>query len=50
MEKQKGKLIPNYFADLIVLDQNIFTLPPEDIRKTTIILTMIDGKIVYSNL
>lgn len=50
MEDEKGKLIPNYLADLIVLNQDLFTVPSETIRQTRVLLTMVDGKIVYSNL
>jgi predicted amidohydrolase YtcJ len=39
---ETGKL-----ADMIVLDQNLFDVDPERIRDTNVILTMVDGKIVY---
>jgi len=39
---EAGKL-----ADLIVLDKNIFTIPPKEILTTKVDLTMMDGRIVY---
>lgn len=47
MEHEKGKLKPNYFADLIILDQNIFNIDPEKIRETEVLLTMVGGQVVY---
>ncbi|MBW1659252.1 MAG: amidohydrolase [Deltaproteobacteria bacterium] len=42
-----GSITPGKLADFIVLDQNIFDIPPERIPTTKILLTCIDGKIVY---
>lgn len=46
-EHEKGQLKPNYFADLIVLDQNIFDINPEQLRDTQVLLTMVGGQITY---
>ncbi len=46
-EKIKGKLLPGYYGDLIVLDQDLFTIPPSEISGTQVELTMVEGKIVY---
>ncbi len=46
-EDVKGKLIPGYYADLIVLDQDIFTIDPSNISDIQVDLTMVDGNIVY---
>jgi predicted amidohydrolase YtcJ len=46
-EHHKGRLFEGYDADLIVLDQPIFELEPNEIRNVTVALTMVDGKIVY---
>ncbi|NBG89314.1 amidohydrolase [Isachenkonia alkalipeptolytica] len=46
-EDVKGKLLPGYFADLIVLDRDLFTVRPSEISDTQVELTMIDGKVVY---
>lgn len=47
-EKEKGTLTVGKFADLAVLSQNIFQIPLEALPGTTSILTMINGKVVYS--
>jgi predicted amidohydrolase YtcJ len=46
-EKQKGKLAPGYFADLVVHSQDLFSIPTMDIHKTKVLLTMVDGKVVF---
>lgn len=46
-ENEKGTLIPGMLADLVVLSQDIFTIPAEHLPATKSVLTMIDGKIVY---
>ena len=47
-EKTKGSLTPGKLADLIMLDNNILESDPEMIRKTKVILTILDGRIVFS--
>ena len=49
-EHKKGKLSPGYLADLVILDRNIFALPPEEWLHTKVIGTMVDGEWVYSEL
>jgi predicted amidohydrolase YtcJ len=46
-EKDKGSLEPGKFADLVVLSQDIFSVPPPELPKTDSVLTMVGGKIVY---
>ncbi|MCX7748816.1 MAG: amidohydrolase [Clostridia bacterium] len=46
----KGTLKPGKFADIAVLSQDIFTLPPPAILGTESVLTIVGGKIVYNNL
>jgi predicted amidohydrolase YtcJ len=46
-EKQKGTLSKGMLADLAVLSQDIFTIPPMQLMGTRSVLTMIDGQIVY---
>ena len=47
-EDFKGRLKPGYVADLIVLDQDIFTIDPMEIKNIKVEKTMIDGEFVYS--
>lgn len=46
-EHELGTLEKGKLADLIVLDQNLFAIDPERIRETNVVLTMVDGDIVY---
>lgn len=46
-EKDKGSLEPGKFADLAVLSQDIFSVPPPELPKTESVLTMVGGKIVF---
>jgi predicted amidohydrolase YtcJ len=46
-ESKKGSLEPGKFADLIVWHDDPYALKPADLFKSTIDLTMVDGKAVY---
>lgn len=43
-----GSLEPGKFADLIVLDRNPLTIPPEDIANVKVLRTVVGGKTVYT--
>lgn len=42
-----GSLEVGKFADMIVIDRNVFTIPPEDIENVKVLLTVVGGKTVY---
>ena len=46
-EKDKGSLEPGKLADIAVLSQDIFTVAPPDLMKTTAVITIVDGKIAW---
>ncbi len=46
-ESVKGSLEPGKLADLIVLDRNILTCPANDVKDTKVLLTMLNGNIVW---
>jgi predicted amidohydrolase YtcJ len=46
-ENDKGSLQPGKLADLAVLSQDIFTIPPPDLPKTESVLTLVGGNVVY---
>ncbi|MBA4147424.1 MAG: amidohydrolase [Verrucomicrobia bacterium] len=46
-EKVKGSLEPGKLADLIVIDRDILNCRVEDVRHTKVLMTMVDGKIVW---
>ena len=47
-EEFLGTLEPGKFADLVVIDRNIFTIPEEDIKNIQVEKTYLAGKEVYS--
>ncbi|MDH4126180.1 MAG: amidohydrolase [Gammaproteobacteria bacterium] len=47
MEDQIGSVEVGKKADLVVLDQDIFEIDPFTIHKTGVLMTMLDGTIVY---
>jgi predicted amidohydrolase YtcJ len=46
-ENSKGKLQPGYYADFVVLSKDLFTIDPSEIHTTKVLLTIVDGKVVY---
>ncbi len=46
-EHQKGQLRPGFLADLVLLSEDIFAMPPEDAARVHPLLTVCDGRIVY---
>jgi hypothetical protein len=44
-----GSISPGKLADLVVLDRDIFDVPPGEIAGAQPVLTIFDGEIVYSN-
>lgn len=47
MEDRLGQLSPGYLADLIVLDRDPFTCPPEQIPTISPLATMLNGEWVF---
>jgi predicted amidohydrolase YtcJ len=47
MEDRLGQLRPGYLADVIVLSQNLYKVPPSSVGQTSVLLTVVDGKIVW---
>ena len=45
----KGSLTRGKLADITVLSQNFLKMSPEEILKTKIVLTILEGKIIYRN-
>ena len=48
-ERIKGSITYGKLADLTVLSQNFLKMPPENILTTKIVLTILEGKIIYRN-
>ena len=49
-EKEKGTVAPGKLADLVVLSDDLFAIPPEKIRDARVMMTIVGGKIVYENM
>jgi hypothetical protein len=46
-EHVQGSLSPGKFADLAVLDRDIFEIPPEEIPDTEVEMTVFAGRVVH---
>ncbi len=46
-EKETGSIEPGKAADLIVLDRNLFEIPPSQIHDAKVLLTLLEGREVY---
>jgi predicted amidohydrolase YtcJ len=42
-----GTIAPGKRADLVLLDRDVLTVPPEEMRETKVLWTMVAGKTVY---
>jgi len=46
-EKETGSIEVGKAADLVVLDRNLFEIPPEEIHRSRVLLTMLEGREVW---
>jgi predicted amidohydrolase YtcJ len=46
-EEHKGSIAPGKHADLVVLDADPIQVEPDAIRATRVLLTLVDGQIVF---
>ena len=46
-EDIKGTLSPGKLADIVVLSQDILTIPDQQIRETRVLMTIVGGKVLY---
>jgi predicted amidohydrolase YtcJ len=47
-ERRRGKLLPGYLADLVVLDRDPVTCPPEELADVQVVATMLGGAWVHN--
>jgi predicted amidohydrolase YtcJ len=47
MEDSVGTLEEGKLADIAVIDRNLFELEPMEIRKCSVVMTIMDGRIVF---
>jgi hypothetical protein len=48
-EREKGSIMPGKLADMVILSQDIFSIPPEEIKNVKALLTVVGGKIVWES-
>ncbi len=46
-ERVKGSIASGKLADVVMLDRDIYAIAPPEIDKARVVLTIVDGKIVY---
>lgn len=46
-EASRGKLMPGMLADLVVLDQDLFAIPPDRIKDVKVVITIVGGRVVF---
>jgi predicted amidohydrolase YtcJ len=46
-EKVKGTITPGKLADLVMLDRDLYQINPAEIDKARVLLTLMDGQVVW---
>ena len=46
-ESVKGSIEPGKRADLVLIDRDLTTIPPVEIRNARVLMTVVDGKVVF---
>ena len=47
-ENKKGAIKAGMLADMVLLDRDITTIPPETIRDARVLYTIVGGRVVFS--
>ena len=47
LESEVGRIAPGFYADLVVLSDDIFTIDPTDIERVRVDLTFVEGELVF---
>jgi predicted amidohydrolase YtcJ len=47
-ERRRGKLVPGYYADLVVLDRDPVACPPDELGDVQVVATMLGGTWVHN--
>jgi predicted amidohydrolase YtcJ len=46
-EKSVGQIVPGMLADIVVLSEDLFTIPAEKIESVSVDVTIFDGEVIY---
>ena len=49
-EDYKGRIKKGYYADMVLLEKDIFTIDPMEIKDLLPVMTMVGGKVVYDRM
>ncbi len=47
-EANKGSLAPGKLADFVIIDRDLFAIPPAQLKDAKVLLTVVGGRIVYA--
>ncbi|HWG57400.1 MAG TPA: amidohydrolase [Gaiellaceae bacterium] len=47
-ERRRGRLLPGWLADLVVLDRDPYAVEPEELRELQVVATMVGGRWVHN--
>lgn len=50
MENRLGRIIPGHLADLVVLDRDLITIPPDELLEVKVVATMVGGEWRFGGL
>ena len=50
LEASRGSLAPGKYADIVMLDRDLFSVPPEEILKARAVLTLVGGEEVWRDV
>jgi predicted amidohydrolase YtcJ len=46
-ENEKGRIVPGNLADFVLLNKDYFTIPDDEIKTISSVLTIVDGRVVF---
>jgi predicted amidohydrolase YtcJ len=49
-EKDKGSIAPGKLGDIVVLSDDLFSIPPEKIKDAHVVLTVVGGRVVFREM
>jgi predicted amidohydrolase YtcJ len=49
-EKEKGTIAPGKLGDIVVLSDDLFSIPPDKIKDARVVLTVVGGRIVHREM
>ena len=47
-ERRRGKLLPGFLADLVVVDRDVVAIPADELPETQVVATMVGGRWVHN--